>query len=63
MSATVAPQTPGRPTGWYGLALCVRVAREHPDWTIEQVERRAATLQVMRVATDDDLYRKLRRSA
>ena len=34
-----APTIGGRPLGWDGLALAVTVARAHPDWTADQVER------------------------
>jgi hypothetical protein len=69
MSNPVAVPTPGRdtvaaiggrPLGWDGLALAVTVARAHPDWTADQVERRAAAMQACGVATDDALAARLR---
>jgi hypothetical protein len=52
-----------RPQGWPLLALCARVARQHPDWSPDQVERRALCLHTFRVASDDDLAEGLRDSA
>ena len=49
-----------RPQGWYALALCTRVAREHPDWPADRIERRALAMYTLWVATDDDLATKLR---
>jgi hypothetical protein len=51
----------GRPLGWDGLALAVTVARAHPDWPADKVERRAAAMQACNVATNDDLAARLRR--
>ena len=52
------------PSGWRYLNLCVDVARDHPDWDVDQIERRATALWACQVTTDEELeaiYRAPRR--
>ena len=51
----------GRPLGWPALELCARVALDHPDWSADQVERRALVLLTLNTATEDQAAARLRR--
>ena len=49
------------PQGWPLLERCARLALDHPEWTADQVERRALAMQACNVDTEDALAAKLRR--
>ena len=51
---------PVRPQGWPALSLVVTLARQHPDWSADKVERRALAMLACDVTTDDGLYATLR---
>ena len=56
--------TPTTPCpGWRFLALCVKLARIHPTWAADQLERRATGMLTMNCATEDEYAASLRQPA
>lgn len=47
---------------WRVLNLCVKLARAHPDWTVDKVELRATLLTVMGCSDEDECAERLRLS-
>ena len=53
--------TPTTPyPGWRFLALCVKLARIHPTWAADQLERRATGMLTTNSADEDEYAARLR---